>query len=166
MEAYLNFIDRVNNVVKYIVSVLFIVLVVLVFTQVVTRFIINYPLSWSEEISRYAMIYIVFLGSALAVRTKDHIAIDFLLEIVNPKNKKRLTIITLLISALFFAMLTYFGFQLTLIVIDQATPTLQFSMAWAYAAIPAGSLLMLLNVFAVLIEMRKKRTSETEGEAQ
>lgn len=166
MEAYLNFIDRINNVVKYIVSILFIVLVILVFMQVATRFVINYPLSWSEEISRYLMIYIVFLGSALAVRTNDHIAIDFLLEIVSPKNKKRLNVITLLISALFFAMLTYFGFQLTLVVIGQATPTLQFSMAWAYAAIPVGALLMLLNVFAVLIQMRKKRTSETEGEVQ
>ncbi|MBY7144476.1 TRAP transporter small permease [Virgibacillus sp. NKC19-3] len=166
MDAYLNFIDRVNNVVKYLVSILFIALVVLVFMQVVTRFIINYPLSWTEEISRYLMIYIVFIGSALAVRTNEHIAIDFLLEIISPKNKKRLNIITLFISVLFFAMLTYFGFQLTLIVFDQATPTLQFSMAWAYAAIPAGSLLMILNVFAVLIQMKKRGMSETEGEVQ
>ncbi|TFJ92210.1 TRAP transporter small permease [Lentibacillus salicampi] len=166
MDAYLKFIDRINSVVKYVVSVLFIALVVLVFMQVVTRFVINFPLAWSEEISRYIMIYIVFLGSALAVRKNEHIAIDFLLEVVNAKNKKRLNIVILLISAFFFAMLTYVSFQLTFLVTGQSTPTLQFSMAWAYASMPVGSLLMFLNGMAVLIETRKQRTDEVEGEAQ
>ncbi|WP_156960092.1 hypothetical protein [Oceanobacillus manasiensis] len=54
---------------------------------------------------------------------------------------------------------------MTLTVLNQATPTLQFSMSWAYAAIPLGTLLLLLNTTAVMIEDRKSTTFE-RGEAQ
>ena len=165
METYLKFINRINDIIRYIVSISFVILSVLVVLQVITRFIINYPLSWSEEISRYLMIYIVFFGSALAMRKQEHIAIDFLLEIVSAKVKRKLNIIILWICAVFFASLAYYGSNLTLIVVGQVTPTLQFSMAWAYAAIPIGSILILLNVFALLIELRINGTNRMEGEA-
>lgn len=152
MKTYVNFTDNLNVGIRYIVSSLFVIMVSLVFLQVVTRFVINYPISWTEEISRYLMIYIVFLGSALLVRKTAHIAVDFLLEIVNPKTKKALNLVNLIISMVFFGILLYFGTELTIVVIGQATPNLQFSMAWAYAAVPLGALLMLMNALAVLFE--------------
>lgn len=164
MKTYVNFTDNLNVGIRYIVSSLFIIMVSLVFLQVVTRFVINYPISWTEEISRYLMIYIVFLGSALLVRKTAHIAVDFLLEIVNPKAKKKLNLVNLIISMFFFGILLYFGTELTLVVIDQSTPNLQFSMAWAYAAVPLGALLMLMNAFAVLFETIMNGRNEREGE--
>ncbi|HEO8419660.1 TRAP transporter small permease [Niallia sp. FSL W8-0635] len=160
MQLYVNFIDKINKVLKFVVSSMFIVLVALVFLQVVTRFVINYPLSWSEEIARYIMVYLVFLGSAVAVRKGEHIAIDFLVEIVSAKNKKRLMMLILSISSIFFAVLCYNGILLTALVAGEATPTLQFSMSWAYAAMPIGSLLMLLNAIAVLIEIKNRPVEE------
>ncbi|MEN1967954.1 TRAP transporter small permease [Lentibacillus sp. N15] len=166
MQAYVHFMDKVNQILKYIVSLVFIILSILVVLQVITRFIVDYPLSWSEEISRYLMVYIVFFGSALAIRTHQHIAIDFLPEMLSGKNKRKLTIITLWICIVFFALLSYYGSILTITVIGQATPTLQFSMSFAYAAIPIGSTLMLLNALAVLVEMRLTRTNHQGGAAQ
>lgn len=163
MQAYLGFIDKVNRTLKYIVSLIFIILSILVILQVITRFVVDYPLSWTEEISKYLMVYIVFLGSALAMRDHQHIAIDFLPEVLGGKSKHRLTIIVLWISILFFAVLTYYGSILTVIVAGQASPTLQFSMSLAYAAIPLGSILMLLNAVAVLIEMRLNRYNNHGG---
>lgn len=164
MKTYVNFTDNLNVGIRYIVSSLFIIMVSLVFLQVVTRFVINYPISWTEEISRYLMIYIVFLGSALLVRKTAHIAVDFLLEIVNPKTKKKLNLVNLIISMFFFGILLYFGAELTLVVINQSTPNLQFSMAWAYAAVPLGALLMLMNAFAVLFETIINGRNERAGE--
>jgi TRAP-type transport system small permease protein len=163
MQGYVSFIDKINKAVKYIVSAMFIILAVLVVLQVITRFVIDYPLSWSEEISRYLMIYIVFFGAALAMRNKEHIAIDFLVEIVSAKRKKVLNSVILWISLIFAAILFYYGSALTLTVVNQATPTLQFSMSWAYAAIPLGSLLLLLNTIAVMIEDKQGKTIEGGG---
>lgn len=166
MQNYLNFIEKLNRTVKYVVSFSFITLAILVFIQVITRFIIDYPLSWSEEISRYLMIYIVFLGSALAMRNQQHISIDFLPEVVSATNKRKLNILILWVCVFFFAILAYYGSVLTLTVVGQATPTLQFSIAWAYAAIPIGSVLMLLNAIAVLVDMRTDRNNGLGGETQ
>ncbi|MCG1008837.1 TRAP transporter small permease [Salinicoccus sp. ID82-1] len=162
MKAYINFMDTLNTGLRYIVSTLFVIMVSLVFLQVLTRFVINYPISWTEEISRYLMIYIVFLGSALLVRRSAHIAVDFLLEIVKPKTKGILDIIILIASIIFFAILLIFGIQLTFVVIGQVTPNLQFSMAWAYAAVPVGALLMFLNALAVLFEKMQNRGHKGE----
>lgn len=58
----------------------------------------------------------------------------------------------------FFCLaLAYFGIHLTYLVIDQSTPTLQYSMAWAYAAMPIGSLLMFFNIIAAGIDPDKKK---------
>lgn len=151
MNTYIKIIDSLNNGIKYLVSIMLVLLAILVVLQVTTRFVINVPLSWTEEIARYLMIYIVFLGSGLAMRHNQHIAIDFLLDVIKQKNKERLQKIILWISALFCLLLVYYGSQLTYMVVDQSTPTLQYSMAWAYAAIPLGALVMLANIVALLI---------------
>src|SRR5699024_3233180 len=162
MKVYINFIDTLNTSLRYIVSTLFIIMVSLVFLQVLTRFVVNYPISWTVEISRYLMIYIIFLGSALLVRKRAHIAVDFLLEIVKSKAKSILDMIVLIVSIIFFAILLVFGTQLTFIVIGQTTPNLQFSMAWDYAAVPIGGLLMFLNALAVLFEKILNKGNEKE----
>ncbi|KYG29470.1 TRAP transporter small permease [Alkalihalobacillus trypoxylicola] len=162
MNLYLKFIDRLNTSIKYIVSGMLLVLAILVFLQVITRFVINVPLSWTEEIARYLMVYIVFLGSGLAMRAQQHIAIDFLLDVISAKNKKRLTYFILWVCVAFFSLLVFFGTHLTLLVMSQSTPTLQYSMAFAYAAVPIGSSVMLLNAIAVLIDLKKERVVEAE----
>lgn len=170
MKGFKKFVEGANLLLKYIVSVMFIALAVLVFFQVITRFVIDYPLAWSEEISKYLMIYIVFFGSALAVKDRQHIAIDFLTEIVSPANKRKLNGLILIICSIFFVILTYFGFVLTFTVLDQATPTLRFSIAWAYAAIPVGSLFMLLNAIysfiAAPLEEDGEEITNMKGEAK
>ncbi|GLO67968.1 C4-dicarboxylate ABC transporter permease [Oceanobacillus sp. E9] len=165
MKTYINIMDSINNWVKYLVSFFLVALAVLVVLQVTTRFVINVPLSWTEELAKYLMIYIVFLGSGLAMRHNQHIAIDFLLEIVKAENKARLQKIVLCICGIFSLVLVVYGTQLTYIVIGQSTPTLQYSMAWAYAAIPLGSLLMLCNVIALLMSpLEDDDAKETVGD--
>jgi TRAP-type C4-dicarboxylate transport system permease small subunit len=166
MNKYIKFMDSVNNAVKYILMFSLVVLAILVILQVTTRFVINIPLSWTEEIAKYLMIYIVFLGSGLAIRNNKHIAIDFLLEVVKPKSRERLEKAILWISAVFAIILAYFGAQLTWIVVDQSTPTLQYSMAWAYAAIPLGAILMLLNIVVALMESKDPNKDRIVGEAE
>lgn len=160
MNKYIRTIDKLNSVVKYLVAFFLVTLSVLVILQVTTRFIINIPLSWTEELAKYLMIYIVFLGSGLAFRHNQHIAIDFLLEISSAKTRERLERLVLWMSAIFCIVLAYYGAQLTYLVIDQSTPTLQYSMAWAYGAIPIGSIVMFLNIIAALIDRNKESVRE------
>ncbi|SFO89965.1 TRAP transporter small permease [Salibacterium halotolerans] len=164
MQQYITAVEYVNKCVKYVASIMFVALAVLVFFQVITRFVINFPLAWSEEISRYLTIYIVFLGSALAVRNKEHIAIDFLFDIVSAAKKKKLQLIVSIISTVFFIILCYYGTVLTITVIGQVTPTLQFSIAWVYAAVPIGSFVMALNSIANILNSAIGNENAAGGE--
>ncbi|MEW4328831.1 TRAP transporter small permease [Rossellomorea marisflavi] len=167
MNTYIKMINQINTAIKYIVSTMLIFLTILVVLQVTTRFVINVPLAWTEEIAKYLMIYIVFFGSGLAMRNNQHIAIDFMVEILKGKSKVVLEKIILWICGIFSVFLIYFGSQLTFRVIEQSTPTLQYSMAWAYAAIPLGALLMLLNIIAALIDPQEENPiDEMVGDSQ
>lgn len=167
MNTYIKMINQINTAIKYIVSTMLIFLTILVVLQVTTRFVINVPLAWTEEIAKYLMIYIVFFGSGLAMRNNQHIAIDFMVEILKGKSKVVLEKIILWVCGIFSVFLIYFGSQLTFRVIEQSTPTLQYSMAWAYAAIPLGALLMLLNIIAALIDPQEENPiDEMVGDSQ
>lgn len=168
MNTYIRMINQINTAIKYIVSTMLVFLTILVVLQVTTRFVINVPLAWTEEIAKYLMIYIVFFGSGLAMRNNQHIAIDFMVEILKGKSKVLLEKVILWICGIFSVFLIYFGSQLTFRVIEQSTPTLQYSMAWAYAAIPLGALLMLLNIIAALIDPHEPKNSidEMVGDSQ
>lgn len=167
MNTYIKMINQINTAIKYIVSTMLVFLTILVVLQVTTRFVINVPLAWTEEIAKYLMIYIVFFGSGLAMRNNQHIAIDFMVEILKGKSKVVLEKIILWICGIFSVFLIYFGSQLTFRVIEQSTPTLQYSMAWAYAAIPLGALLMLLNIIAALIDPQEENPiDEMVGDSQ
>ncbi|MEW4308065.1 TRAP transporter small permease [Rossellomorea marisflavi] len=167
MNTYIKMINQINTAIKYIVSTMLIFLTILVVLQVTTRFVINVPLAWTEEIAKYLMIYIVFFGSGLAMRNNQHIAIDFMVEILKEKSKVVLEKIILWVCGIFSVFLIYFGSQLTFRVIEQSTPTLQYSMAWAYAAIPLGALLMLLNIIAALIDPQEENPiDEMVGDSQ
>lgn len=63
---------------EYLLAILMVAEVVIVFAQVVTRFLIKTPLAWSEEIARYIFIWLVWVGAAYATKENKNIKIDIL----------------------------------------------------------------------------------------
>src|SRR5690606_41542178 len=59
-----------------LVAGLMLVISALVFTQVLTRYVFMYSLPWLEELTRFLMVWMVMLGTAVAVKEKQHIVID------------------------------------------------------------------------------------------
>ena len=59
-------------------------LAVVVFLQFFTRYVLNSSLGWTEEIARYLLIVVTFLGSAMAVRKRSHIAVEFCYRYFGP----------------------------------------------------------------------------------
>lgn len=69
-------LDALWRVEVALVASLMLITSVLVFTQVLTRYLFFYSISWIEELTRFLMIWMVMLGTAVAVRQKQHIVID------------------------------------------------------------------------------------------
>lgn len=63
---------------EYLLVVLMVVEILIVFAQVLTRFVLKIPLAWSEEIARYIFIWLVWVGAAYATKENKNIKIDIL----------------------------------------------------------------------------------------
>lgn len=124
----------------------------LLFVNVVLRYWFLAPISWAEELTLYIMVWIVFVGSSVAIRTRGHIAIDLLPLTLSPAGRHRLAVLIALITLLFLAVFFYYSGQHTLRVraSGQVTPVMQAPMWLAYLAMPAGSALMALRTCQLL----------------
>lgn len=119
--------------------------------QVTTRFVFGSPSTWSEVITRAAMIWSVFLGVAPAFREGNMIA----LEIIQRALPRRLGLAvyqtSMVLTVVFFAILFWQGWSMALRVARQTLAALDMSIAWVYAALPVGSVFIILAVLGCMI---------------
>jgi len=131
---------------EVVVMMLMAVLVVVVVVSVIFRYVLLAPLSWSEEVGRYLMIWVGFLAASIAIQQGMHVGIDFVVSWVRPEVATWLRRLARGLTALFLILVTAYGFVLVISLWDQWSPVLQFRMTWPYLAIPVGCLLMLLEL--------------------
>ncbi|MFT9846071.1 TRAP transporter small permease [Aneurinibacillus sp. REN35] len=152
MHQVVKMIDALNKVVGVILALMLGVMSILIIVQVMSRFVIHFPLTWSEEVSRYLMVYIVFVGASLAMRHNKLISIELLPELLSESKRKIVTIIVMLISIIFFIILFKQGIDILDHAKTQSSAGLGISMAIPYAAIPIGSFLLALNSVAAIFD--------------
>lgn len=122
----------------------------IIFANVVLRYTTSESIGWAEEVARYLMVWLTFLGAGPVLRYGGHIAVDNLQDSLPAAWARALRV---LIAALLFG---FFGFMVWggALYLERAqfqmTPTTQISMAWVYAAMPVGGLLLILHFFFVL----------------
>lgn len=117
------------------------------FAQVFTRYVTEDPLIWTEEVARYLFVWITLIGAAAGVRTHAHYGLDILRSYFPPL-RTVLGTVTMLIVAVFLALLLYTGIAETRQAALQISPALQVRMHWAYLALPVGAALALWHVVA------------------
>lgn len=157
MNIAIKCIDYVNKIVGILVGLMLAFMSLLVIVQVVFRFVIKTPLHWSEELSRYLMIYIVFMGVALVLRKQRMIAIEFISETINETMRKALKTIVMLIVISFSLILLVQGIGILDRVSGQTSAGLGIKMSYSYAAIPMGAALLIMNAVAVIMESFMKK---------
>ena len=119
--------------------------------QVVTRFVFGAPSTWSEVITRSAMIWSVFLGVAVAFRHGAMISVDVIQNALPPRLGLGIFLLANIGSLIFFAVLLWQGWLMTLRVVPQRLAALEISIAWVYAALPVGSAFILMAVLAAML---------------
>lgn len=95
-----------------LVLALFWVLAGVVFLQFFTRYVLNDSLGWTEEIARFLLIAVTFVGSIMAVRKQSHIAVEILYRWLPRASRRALQFVVDVIATVFYAALTWFTVQL------------------------------------------------------
>ena len=142
MAFFRNYAEKIFD---WIVSLFLVVLVVLVFAQVVSRYLFNSPISWTEEMARILFVWITFLGTFLALKTKGHIAIETLLNRFFSAEVRGYISATVNFLILYYCgYLAVVGFKMMQKTAADFTPVLLLPFSYLYAAIALSGIMMFV----------------------
>lgn len=153
-------IDKVFSFLeKYITALALIVFTVVIFCNVVGRYVFQNSITWAEEISRYLNIFLVFIALSAGIKWDSHIGVDVVETLLIPKRyHKWMDLIRFVITLAFCAITTWLSFELAMKIgkMKQASPALQIPMALPYMALPLGlfmaSVRSIIRIIKLFIE--------------
>ena len=140
--------------------------VALVFLQVIMRYVFSSSLSWSEELARYLFLWQIWLGASYAVKERKHLRIEAVQSMIKSASGKiRFELVALFLWLVFSIFMVYKGGELVklLFVRGQVSPAMRVPMAYAYASVPVGCLLMSIRLIAEIRTMFKEYSSAEGG---
>lgn len=114
------------------------VMVISILLQVFFRYAMNAPLYWSEEIARYAFVWLVFIGAAIASKRGAHIGVDYLVMHLPEIPKNILAIFVNLLVLFFISCVIYMSVGVIKSNMTQLSPAMRIPMGYVYMAIPIG----------------------------
>ena len=122
--------------------------------------------AWIEEACLFALAWVVFLGLGLALERGRHIAMTSLLERLAPGTRRPIKLAIDFTGLAFSLYIAWLALDITLFVLrsGQASPTLDLSMAWLYAAMPVGFVLLGLRYALELGQPVGRLAARTPGE--
>lgn len=149
-----------ENIEVVCMIVLLDIFIVNVFLGIVSRLIFNSPLVFTEEVSRYLFIWMVFLGLPYSTKAGKHISLDLVQKRLPLTARYVVTVLIHLVTAAVFAWVLYYGINYMFFVADVKTPVLQISKSIIFSIIPFTSLMMLLRTGErLVIENREYRVA-------
>ena len=153
-----------EKLLKYLVIIANGAMLLLVFGQVITRYIFGWTPHFGEELARYLFVWVVFLSLPLVAKHGGHMCIETITSRVKGKTLKTLNILADIFSIAFLAIMVWNGLRMVALANYQTSPAMMIPMSWVYAVIPFGCGVMLIYVAANLV--RVLRTPATELKKQ
>ncbi len=149
--------QRINQLVGHFedaaVGAIILAATYVLFQGVVLRYVFNYAFSWTEEVVRYSIVWLVFLGGSIAARRGAHIAMDIVVVYLPPRAKLFFMGVATALTCLFTVVMTYYGVLLTWSIWNyhQLSPAAEIPMAIPFAAIPVGCALMSIRFLVAAV---------------
>jgi C4-dicarboxylate transporter DctQ subunit len=129
-----------------------VLIAVIVNWGVFCRYVLFAPLPWSEQIPKYAMIYMGFLGASVGISKNRHIGFDILVTRLPSMIRKLIIIAGRILILFFLVMMTIYGVSLALAVgFSSNAPMLPIPMFYLFLAVPIGGVFMILQATIKLV---------------
>lgn len=133
-------------------------IVVLMFGNVISRFVFNFDVAWSTELTGFLMIWATFLGGAAATQRGVHMRVSEFVHLARGATRRIIELVICLAVAAILLQLTWFGYKLARGNMDQLSTVLYYPIGLQYAALPVGSLLALVYVMRDMVRLVRGRS--------
>jgi len=153
----MKFEKSLNKTLEVFLVILMSVLVLDVLWQVISRYLLTSPSSFTDELAGYLLIWVGMLGAAYVAGRQEHLAIDILLQRSRPPMKKRLSLIIHVMILLFaLAVMVVGGIILmyTRFVLEVKSAALQLPLGYVYIVMPISGLIILYYKILHIQELR------------
>jgi len=134
------------SAIRVITALMLIFTVVLVFGEVFLRYVVGRSLGWAEELLRYLLIWMTFLGSYLAVKSNEHLGIGLFFQWLPRKWQPPIDCVANLLLLLFLGIFSILSLQYTLKFFADESTTLEIPMGVIYAILPIGGVLICFQL--------------------
>ncbi len=134
----------INKQISILVVALLFLLSLLLGVNVFYRYVLNDSIYWSNEVARYLLAYIVFLGATMAHKNGVHIRIDMIFAHLSQKSIKAIDKIISIFFILFWSLVLYGSIKLFPLFMMQTTATLQIPYAVPFAALPISAVIWVI----------------------
>ena len=159
-------LDDISDI-KWIDAPVFIVfwfLLIIVFIQFFTRYALNSSLAWTEEIARYLLILLGFVGSVTCVRKRSHIFLEFFYRFLPPVAVKWLVIMVSFINAAFFGYAGIISIELAQRTHHQSMTSINLPKGIIYWIVAISCFAMALVAFWEFLSLFRKRGEDVSHE--
>jgi TRAP-type transport system small permease protein len=159
---FLKWLDTINRIFEKLAGIMLAAMTISITIQVLARILISkldlqINVAWTEEVARYLMIWMVFVGGALAARKGRMIAIETVAQLIPAFAGKILKYVSHLISITFYLVVFYIGLEWVSFGGSETAPVTRLPMSILYSSMVVGSLLMTFNTIGFLVEIIVKK---------
>ncbi|MGE5577804.1 MAG: TRAP transporter small permease, partial [Syntrophothermus sp.] len=140
--------EAINKASLVFVTVALMVMTAAMFAQVFARDVLHSGIVWAEELSRYLMVWMVFIGAAIATYEGGQISVTALEEVLPERFRRWLRLLQDALAVVYSVVVVYIGWQVVKVVSMQTSPNIGLAMSYAYAAMPVSAAVMIIHVFS------------------
>ncbi|AMJ61527.1 TRAP transporter small permease [Bosea sp. PAMC 26642] len=144
--------DKLRNFETEIAGLLMMAILVVLCLQIVTRYVFNSPLAWTEEVARHLFIWLVFFGASGAIANRSHVVVDVLLNALPRRARIAAAVGSHLLVLFFLGNLFYWGALSVQRMWDIPTATLELPQGLVYAVFPITAFCMIARTLVALVE--------------
>lgn len=132
----------------------------IVFVSVVYRYVLNSPLTWTEELASLLFAWLTFIGAYVGFRTRSHISIDTLMIFLSPAVRGGVARLVDICVLLLLVLFVWQGIKITVTTWSLEFPAMEISRGYLYLAFPIGAALMAIGI----VESWRKPSAEAREE--
>jgi TRAP-type C4-dicarboxylate transport system permease small subunit len=135
---------------------IYLMMVGIMFVQIFCRYLLGFSISWSEELSLYMYVWIVYIAAVLGLSRGVHVCLDFFVELLPQKLRRVVSFLGEIAQLGLYVFVLVLGCQLVKIGFRQIGTSVPITRALIYAIIPASALLMCINTVSNLIAILRR----------
>lgn len=152
MELFARINALLNRGVEGLLAGLGMAMAAVVAVQVASRYLFNHSLFWSEEVARYLLVWLTFLGAGAAYYRRAHPGIDLLADRIGPGLRRIKAVVVHLVCLGLFLVMIWQGVVFSHFVRLQISPALSLPMWLVVMAVPVGGAILACHCLLFLLQ--------------